>query len=78
MSRKRLSISSDIIAVIESTNVKMIHLYEIATGKPLNFTVEHTLPVLEINLNQVELSLERKIAFVDANRDLYLSTVNKA
>lgn len=78
MSRKRLSISSDIIAVIESTNVKMIRLYEIATGKPLNFTVEHTLPVLEINLNQVELSLERKIAFVDANRDLYLSTVNKA
>lgn len=57
MSKKKIAISSDIIAVIESTNSKMIRFYEIATGKALNFTVEHTLPVIEINLNQVEQSL---------------------
>jgi intraflagellar transport protein 80 len=36
------------------------------------------LPVVEINLNQVEQSLERKIAFLDANRDLYITTVHRA
>jgi hypothetical protein len=57
MSRKKISLSSDIISVIESSNPKMVKFYEIATGKPLNFTVEHTLPVIEINLNQAEQSL---------------------
>jgi len=46
MSKKKIAISSDIIAVIESTNSKIIKFYEIATGKPLNFTVEHSLPVV--------------------------------
>lgn len=39
MSKKKIAISSDIIAVVESTNAKMVKFYEIATGKPLNFTV---------------------------------------
>ena len=46
MSKKKIAISSDIIAVVESTNPKMVKFYEIATGKPLNFTVEHSLPVI--------------------------------
>ena len=77
MSKKKIAISSDIIAVSESTNPKMVKFYEIATGKPLNFTVEHSLPINEIHLNQVEQSIERKIAFLDVNRDLYLTTVHK-
>ena len=31
-----------------------------------------------MNLNQTEQALERKVAFIDANRDLYLSQVHKA
>jgi len=42
---------------------------------PLNFSVEHTLPINEINLNQVEQTLERKLAFLDVNKDLYITTV---
>ena len=57
MSKKKIAIASDILAVIESTNNKIIRFFEIATGKPLSFTVEHSLPVVEINLNQVEQSL---------------------
>lgn len=33
---------------------------------------------MEINLNQTEQSLERKIAFVDANRDLNIAPIHKA
>ncbi len=77
MSKKKISLSLDILAIIETTNNKMIKFYEIATGKPLNFTVEHSLSIVEINLNQVEQSLERKIGYIDANRDLHLSSIHK-
>lgn len=53
MSRKKIAISSDILAVTESTNPRMVKFYEIATGKPMNFSVEHTLAINEINMNQV-------------------------
>lgn len=39
MSQKKIALSSDIVAVIETTNPKMVRFYEIATGKPLNFNV---------------------------------------
>jgi hypothetical protein len=57
MSKKKVALSPDILAVIESTNNKIVRFYEVATGKPLNFTIEHTLPISEINLNQVEQTL---------------------
>lgn len=46
MSRKKIALSSDIIAVIEASNNKIVRFYEIATGKALNFTVEHSLPII--------------------------------
>lgn len=78
MSKKKISLSPDILAVVEATNNKLVRFFEIATGKPINFTLEHTLNILEINLNQTEQSLERKIAFVDINRDLYIAPIHKS
>ncbi len=57
MSKKRVALSPDVLAVIESTNPKIVRFYETATGKPLNYTIEHTLPITEISLNQVEQAL---------------------
>lgn len=39
MNKKRLALSPDVLAIIESTNPKIVRFYEIATGKPLNFTI---------------------------------------
>lgn len=33
---------------------------------------------MEIHLNQTEQSLERKVAFFDINRDLYIAPVHKS
>jgi intraflagellar transport protein 80 len=77
LNRKRVTMSNDIIAVIDSTNSKLIKFFEIANGKPLNFSIDHSLDIIEINLNQTEQTTERKIAFIDVNRDLYLSPVHK-
>ena len=43
----------------------------------MNFTLEHSLEVVEIHMNQTEQASERKIGFVDINRDLNLSPVHK-
>ena len=43
----------------------------------MNFTLEHSLEICEIHLNQTENGTERKISFIDANRDLHLSPVHK-
>ena len=43
----------------------------------MNFTLEHSLEILEIHLNQTEQASERKILFMDVNRDLHLSPVHK-
>jgi len=77
LNRKRVTMSNDIVAVIDGTNNKLIKFFELANGKPLNFNIDHVLDILEINLNQTEQTTERKIAFIDANRDLYLSPVHK-
>ena len=47
------------------------------SGKQLNFSLEHTLDILEIGLNKNEVASERKIGFIDVNRDFHLSPVHK-
>jgi len=43
----------------------------------MNFSLEHNMEILEINLNNTENNTERKIAFIDSNRDLFLSPTQK-
>lgn len=47
------------------------------SGKPTNSQIEHTTEILEMDLNQVEMSSERKMCFIDNNRDMFLSMVHK-
>lgn len=39
MNKKRIALSPDILAVIEVTNNKLVRFFEIASGKPINFTL---------------------------------------
>lgn len=48
-----------------------------SNGKPLNFSIDHSLEIQEICLNQTEMAGERKICFIDQNRDLHISPVHK-
>ena len=45
--------------------------------KQLNYVLEHNLEILEIDLNQTENVSDRKIVFIDINRDMYISPVHK-
>ena len=72
LNKKKVSISHDILSVIDSNNPKAVKFFEVSSGKATNFTLEHTLEIQEINLNKSEIAAERKIAFIDSNRDLFL------
>lgn len=65
LNRKKLSISNDILAIVDGANNKIIRFYDMSNGKVMNFTVDHTLEIQELHLNQTDMAGERKVAFVD-------------
>jgi len=77
LSRKKISLSHDIIAVIDQMNSKIIRLYDVQSGKQQSFSLDHGLDIIEIDLNKTKVSSERKIAFVDSNRDLFMNPALK-
>lgn len=77
MNKKKISISQDILAIIDTNNSKIIRFYEVQNGKPTQFFLEHSLDVIDINLNKSEIASERKIAYIDSNKDLFLSPTFK-
>jgi intraflagellar transport protein 80 len=60
------------IAVLDSSNPKVLKLYDIMNGKPTGNAIEHTNEIIDFELNNSEMSSERKIAFLDTNRDLFI------
>lgn len=70
-----IALSNDILAVLAPNAPKTIRLYDLASGKSLNHTIEHSMDILEIALNQSDLSKDRKICFIDSNKDLYITNV---
>ena len=75
LSKKMICISNDIIAILPPNNPKTIKLYDIQSGKPLNVEINHSMDICEIQLNQSDLSRDRKVCFTDTNKDLYISNV---
>ncbi|CAB1443243.1 unnamed protein product, partial [Pleuronectes platessa] len=70
-------LSNDTIAIRDQSDEKIVFLFDALSGKPLDDgkPLTHKLEVVEIALNQCGPSAERKIAFIDKNRDLYLTPV---
>jgi intraflagellar transport protein 80 len=70
-----MSISNDILAVLSQNAPKTIKIYDITSGKPLNHQLDHSMDIIELALNQSDLSRDRKVCFIDSNKDLYISNV---
>ena len=63
--------------MIDGTDNKKIIFFDTQNGKKLNFELEHFIEIQDISLNQNEQAQERKIGFIDQNRDLYISPIVK-
>ena len=65
------------MAVIDPSNPKIVKVFDIISGKPTSTQIEHSTEILEMDLNQVEGSSDRKMCFIDSNRDMFISQVHQ-
>lgn len=76
LSQQCISLSNDILAIVDNNKKKSINtvkLFDINTGNPFGETViQHPMEYVEIALDQCSNTMERKLAFIDRNRDLYI------
>lgn len=76
LSIQTLSISNDTVAIRDKTDEKLVHLFDANTGKALESKpLAHKMEIVEVHLDQCGPPAERRLAIIDKNRDLYLSTV---
>ncbi|KAM4770066.1 intraflagellar transport protein 80 homolog isoform 2-T2 [Cyanocitta cristata] len=74
-----VSLSNDTLAVKDKADEKVIFIFEALSGKPLGDgkPLTHKTEIMEIALDQRGLTNERKIAFIDKNRDLFITSVKR-
>ncbi|XP_063476445.1 intraflagellar transport protein 80 homolog isoform X2 [Symphalangus syndactylus] len=79
LNAQTVSLSNDTIAIRDKADEKIIFLFEASTGKPLGDGkfLSHENEILEIALDQKGLTNDRKIAFIDKNRDLCITSVKR-
>ncbi|KAM6065174.1 intraflagellar transport protein 80 homolog isoform 2-T5 [Theristicus caerulescens] len=79
LNAQTVSLSNDILAVKDKADEKVIYIFEALSGKPLGDgkPLTHKTEIVEIALDQKGLTSERKIAFIDKNRDLYITSVKR-
>ena len=69
-----LSLSPDLVAVVDSTDRRTVRLCDVMTGKPREPAVKHTAAVAAVQLNQTPArqTHERQLLLVDRNDELWL------
>jgi intraflagellar transport protein 80 len=72
-----ISLSPDRVAVKDTFNPKKTEFFETATGRISEKALEHTMAIIEVALNQFGTVQDRKLVFVDANKDLYIVIVSQ-
>ncbi|XP_053567774.1 intraflagellar transport protein 80 homolog [Bombina bombina] len=79
LNAQTVSLSDDTIAIKDKSDEKCIYLFDAVSGKPLGDVkpLKHEIDIMEIALDQGGPANERKIAFIDKNRDLYITPVRK-
>jgi intraflagellar transport protein 80 len=77
LNKRHISLSTDVLALIDPMSPKVIRIFDIMSGKMAAENIEHSAEILEMKLNQIEMASERKLCFVDNNRDMFLTLVHK-
>jgi intraflagellar transport protein 80 len=79
-----ISLADDVLAVLDRTNPKLVHILDTLSGKALAEPIRHELDITDIQLNSSGASnafgggaVDRKLFLIDRNRDLYLTGVLK-
>eukprot|EP00758_Cryptobia_borreli_P007907 Tbor_TRINITY_DN533_c0_g1::TRINITY_DN533_c0_g1_i1::g.23362::m.23362/K19678/IFT80; intraflagellar transport protein 80 len=71
-----VSLAPETIAVRDPADHKKVVFYDGVSGKPMkDMGISHHLDIIELRLSQSGTLIDRKVAFVDKNRDLYLASL---
>lgn len=71
-----ISLSTDTLAILDHSDRKTIRSFDINTGKQLPIALTHSLEIYELALSHSGPTEDRKIFFIDRNRDLYLARLS--
>ncbi|TRY89075.1 hypothetical protein DNTS_009800 [Danionella cerebrum] len=79
LNTQSVSLSNDTIAIRDTSDERVIFLFDAQTGKAIGDgkPLVHKIEVVLIALDQCGSSSDRRIALIDKNRDLYLTSVRK-
>ena len=51
LNARHLSISSDVLALIDPSNPKIVRIFDVISGKPSNISIEHSTEIIEMEVN---------------------------
>ncbi|RXM33144.1 Intraflagellar transport protein 80-like [Acipenser ruthenus] len=79
LNAQTVSLSNDTVAIRDKADEKVIFLIDALSGKPLGDgkPLTHKMEIMEVALDQSGSANERKIAIIDKNRDLYITSVRR-
>lgn len=72
-----LSLSREVMCLVEPSNPNTIRFFDSHSNRALE-SKEHRLEVVQISLNQQGGGVDRRVAILDKNKDLYLCPAHKA
>lgn len=65
----------DTVAIVDRSSKGLVRFLDLQ-GKPISDPLTHWEEVVEVGLNQTGPTLERRIVWLDSNRDLYVSSTS--
>jgi intraflagellar transport protein 80 len=75
LSRDMVSLSSDMVSVVDTVDKKVVYLMDPLTGRIMG-KIAHSSEVVNLHLNQHSVGpQERLLAFSDRNKDLFIANV---
>lgn len=77
LNKRFITLGPDVISILDTSNPKIIRSFDINSGKAYATNIEHSLEITEILLNCSDNPSERKIAFIDINKDLFITPLQK-
>ncbi|CAM6088739.1 unnamed protein product [Calypogeia fissa] len=72
-----VALSDDTVAITNHPDCKSVCFLDSNTGKLASDVLQHTLEIMQISLNQMGSSPNRKLVFIDRNHDLFITPVLK-
>jgi intraflagellar transport protein 80 len=76
LSADYLSLSPDVIAILDQTDLKTVRIFDALTGRPCASgpEIKHDQEITKVSLSQYGTSsLDRRLVFIDSNRELFIT-----